>query len=62
MTKSSFSASYNYYRFLPPELHLDADALIDWRLTLTRDDLDPDKPRVITLEGHSMVLKVAEEK
>lgn len=34
----------------------------DWRLVLTRDDLDPDKPRVIELEGHSMVLKVAEDK
>ncbi|WP_141398658.1 IS1 family transposase [Enterobacter sp. CC120223-11] len=30
MTKSSFSGSYNYHRFLPPELHRDADALIDW--------------------------------
>lgn len=29
----------------------------DWRLVLTRDDLDPDKARVIALEGHLMALK-----
>ena len=34
----------------------------DWRLVLTRDDLDPDKARVIALEGHSITLKVAEDK
>lgn len=34
----------------------------DWRLVLARADLDPDKPRVIELEGHSMVLKPTEDK
>lgn len=32
----------------------------DWRLVLTRDDLDPDKARVIELEGYSMTLKPTE--
>lgn len=34
----------------------------DWRLVLARADLDPDKARVIELEGHSMVLKPTEDK
>lgn len=34
----------------------------DWRLVLARADLDPDKPRVITLEGHSMMLKATDDK
>lgn len=29
----------------------------DWRLVLTRDELDPDKARILMLEGHSISLK-----
>lgn len=34
----------------------------DWRLVLRRDELDPDKPRIVMLEGHSMTLKTTEDK
>ncbi|MER0124165.1 type VI secretion system lipoprotein TssJ [Franconibacter daqui] len=34
----------------------------DWRLVLARDDLDPDKPRTVMLEGYSMTLKPTEDK
>ncbi|WP_455425705.1 hypothetical protein [Dryocola sp. LX212] len=33
MTKNSLSGRFDYYRFLPVELHQDADALIDWLAT-----------------------------
>lgn len=33
-----------------------------WRLVLTRDDLDPDKARVIELDEHSMMLKAIKTK
>lgn len=32
-----------------------------WRLVLTRDDLDPDKARVIELEKNTLALKAAED-
>lgn len=34
----------------------------DWRLVLTRDDLDPDKARTVSLEGNSLMLKTSDDK
>lgn len=34
----------------------------DWRLVLTRDDLDPDKARTVSLEGNSLMLKMSDDK
>jgi type VI secretion system protein VasD len=31
--------------------------LNNWRLTLTRDDLDPDRPRVIELGDNRLTLR-----
>ncbi|MFU0920971.1 type VI secretion system lipoprotein TssJ [Kluyvera sichuanensis] len=33
-----------------------------WRLVLTRDDLDPDKARTVSLEGNSLMLKMSDDK
>lgn len=34
----------------------------DWRLVLTRDELDPDKALTVSLNGNSLMLKTADEK
>jgi type VI secretion system protein VasD len=34
----------------------------NWRVVLTRDDLDPDKPRELDLEGNAIALKVTDDK
>lgn len=33
----------------------------NWRVVLTRDDLDPDKPRELVLEGNTMTLQATKE-
>lgn len=44
-------------QFRTPDVRKD-----DWRLVLTRADLDPDKPRIVALEGNLMALKPTEDK